>query len=216
MRFLGSGRARWAAPITIVIGLAAGALLPARAPARTQATVVVPRDFPTIQAAVDAAAPGDTITVRSGTYTEEVVIAKDINLREAGVGATVIKSPATLTPYAVDTRNGTQFTAIVRIAHGARVRISGLTVSGPLPCQFVFGIVAVQSANLELTDARVSDMQPEPGVCPVRSSALVAVAVRFLLDGWSYLSHSCRLRAETCDALSPLSRLRTAARKGQA
>ena len=35
--------------------------------------IVVPRDYPTIQAAVDAAAPGDTINVRSGTYTEELV-----------------------------------------------------------------------------------------------------------------------------------------------
>jgi parallel beta-helix repeat protein len=129
-------------------------------------SIVVPRDFPTIQAAVDAAPPGSTINVKSGTYTEEVIIAKDLTLRGAGVGATVIRSPATLTPYAVDTRNGTQFTAIVRVAHGAHVRISGLTVSGPLPCQFVFGIVAVQSANLELTDARVSDMHPDPGVCP--------------------------------------------------
>ena len=28
--------------------------------------IVVPRDYPTIQAAVDAAAPGDTINVRAG------------------------------------------------------------------------------------------------------------------------------------------------------
>jgi nitrous oxidase accessory protein NosD len=62
------------------------------------ATIVVPRDLPTIQAAVDAAAPGDTITVRSGTDTEEVVIGKDLNLKAAGVGATVMRSPATLTP----------------------------------------------------------------------------------------------------------------------
>jgi parallel beta-helix repeat protein len=131
-------------------------------------TIVVPRDFPTIQAAVEAAASGDTVSVKSGTYTEEVVITKDLDLRGAGAGSTVIKSPATLTPYAFDTRRTppTPFTAIVRVAHGAHVRISGLTVSGPLPCQFVFGIVAVQSANLEITDARVSDMQPAPGVCP--------------------------------------------------
>ena len=42
--------------------------------------IVVPRDYPTIQAAVDAAAPGDTINVRSGTYTEELVIGKDLTL----------------------------------------------------------------------------------------------------------------------------------------
>src|SRR5262249_55300952 len=143
-----------------------GGLLLAGAPAQAKGSLVVPRDFPTIQAAVDAAAPGDTINIESGIYTEEVVIGKDLNLRGAGAGATTIRSPAVLTPYANDTLSPTLFTAIVRVAHGAHVRMSGLTVSGPLPCQFVFGVVVVQSANLELTEARVSDMQPVPGVCP--------------------------------------------------
>src|SRR5262245_61817242 len=110
-------------------------------------TIVVPRDYPTIQAAVDAAAPGSTINVKSGTFTEEVVIGKDLNLRGAGVGSTVIKSPSRLTPYAFDSRQAppTPLTAIVRVAHSAHVRMSGLTISGPLPCQLVYGIVVVQS-----------------------------------------------------------------------
>src|SRR5262245_13239140 len=148
--------------------VAAGALLLGGAPAYAKGSIVVPRDFPTIQAAVDAAAPGDTIHIQGGIYTEEVVIGKDLDLRGAGAGATTIQSPAVLTPYAFDPRHTppTPFTAIVRVAHGAHVRMSGLTVSGPLPCQFVFGIVAVQSANLELTDSRITDMQPPPGLCP--------------------------------------------------
>jgi parallel beta-helix repeat protein len=142
-------------------------------------TIVVPWDFPTIQAAVDAAAPGDTVSLKSGTYTEEVVIAKDLSLRGAGVGATVIKSPGTLTPHAADLR-GRPFYAIVRVAHGAQVRISGLSVSGPDPCGFVQGIVAVQSANLELTDARVSDIVPASTTC----SAAIGTSVQFGLgDG---------------------------------
>jgi parallel beta-helix repeat protein len=132
--------------------------------------LIVPRDFPTIQTAVDAAAPGDTISVKSGTYTEEVVIGKDLNLRGAGAGATIIKAPATLTPYAVNLRNGIPPTAIVRISHGAHVRISGLTVSGPVPCGSVNGIAVVQAATLALSDARVSDILPGAASCPAPPS----------------------------------------------
>lgn len=41
------------------------------------AIVTVPDDFPTIQAAVDAAAPGTRIVVENGTYTEEVSVFTD-------------------------------------------------------------------------------------------------------------------------------------------
>ena len=40
-------------------------------------TIYVPDDYPTIQAAVDAASPSDTIIVRDGTYTENIDIDKD-------------------------------------------------------------------------------------------------------------------------------------------
>ena len=41
------------------------------------ATIYVPDDYATIQAAVDTASPGDTIIVRGGTYTENVDVNKD-------------------------------------------------------------------------------------------------------------------------------------------
>ena len=44
----------------------------------------VPGEYPTIQAAVDAANPGDDIIVQKGTYKENVVIDKNINL--IGIG----------------------------------------------------------------------------------------------------------------------------------
>lgn len=56
----------------------------------------VPRDYATIQAAVDAAAPSDVIIVAAGTYCEQVVIEKsDLTLRAApGVGNPAILSGA--------------------------------------------------------------------------------------------------------------------------
>jgi hypothetical protein len=93
--------------------------------------IVVPRDFPTIQAAVDAAPPGATVKVSRGTYTEEIVITKDLHVEGAGVGATILQSPATLTPFAAFL--SAEFPeipvgAVVRIANGAEVRMFGFTI----------------------------------------------------------------------------------------
>ena len=39
---------------------------------------------------MNAATPGTTIIVRSGTYTEEIVIAKDLTLKGDGIGKTIM------------------------------------------------------------------------------------------------------------------------------
>ena len=61
-------------------------------------------DYTTIQAAVDAAATGDTISVAAGTYTGNVTIGKAVTLEgaKAGVPAGPGASPAgrsTASPY---------------------------------------------------------------------------------------------------------------------
>lgn len=44
------------------------------------ATIKVPDDYPIIQAAIDAASPGDTIQVARGTYVENIVLKENVKL----------------------------------------------------------------------------------------------------------------------------------------
>jgi parallel beta-helix repeat protein len=81
-------------------------------------------DFNTIQAAVSAAAPGDTIKVCAGTYTEQVTIpaAKSgLTLRSHVPEAAIIKAP----PVMADPK------AIVRVNGAQDVTIYGFTITGP-------------------------------------------------------------------------------------
>ena len=95
-------------------------------------SINVPRDFPTIQAAVDAAAPGATIHVGPGTYTEQIPITKDLDLRGVGAAATVIQTLATLVPSGVFLPTGAPVAAVERVG------------SGPLPCTRAAGVLATQ------------------------------------------------------------------------
>jgi len=46
----------------------------------SSSTLYVPDGYPTIQAAVDNATPGDTIVIRNGTYLENVVVNKSLTV----------------------------------------------------------------------------------------------------------------------------------------
>ncbi|MGH2447536.1 MAG: NosD domain-containing protein [Chloroflexota bacterium] len=60
--------------------------------------------YSTIQAAVDAASAGDTVTVRSGTYTEAVSITKGITLQ--GSGSAVIDATGLVTGITIANTSG--------------------------------------------------------------------------------------------------------------
>ena len=74
---------------------AAGTLIEARA-MKAPCTMAssrqlhVPRDYQTIQAAVDAAGPGDTVKVAAGTYTESVVLSAGVCLLGSGARRTIL------------------------------------------------------------------------------------------------------------------------------
>jgi hypothetical protein len=89
------------------------------------AVLAVPAQHPTIQSAIDAAEPGDTVSVSAGSYVEQLVVRKELTLIGAGMDVTVIRAPKKL-------RLGRSHdTSIVEVYDGATFEMSQLTVSGP-------------------------------------------------------------------------------------
>jgi len=167
--------------LVVAAVMSAGVAGPAQA--ASHRVLMVPRDFATIQAAVDAAAPGDTVSVSPGTYTEQVVINKDLTVHGSGLTATVINAPADLAAYGVNTNTGTPLAAIVRVGQHAKVHMSGLGVSGPVPCSSVDeGIGVVEDASLDLSDARISDMV-SPGCSGEAYGIVFGVSPSYAIDG---------------------------------
>jgi hypothetical protein len=67
----------------LLIGLVtlAFSIQPAKA---TPKTIIVPDNYPTIQAAIDQASQGDTLLIRSGTYYEHIVVNKTLTIQGEG------------------------------------------------------------------------------------------------------------------------------------
>jgi parallel beta-helix repeat protein len=85
--------------------LVAGALLAALALPARAGTLHVPKDQPTIQAAVDAAADGDTIVISAGTYAEAVSITGKSGLILQAAGKAVIDAIGSSPGLALDQCN---------------------------------------------------------------------------------------------------------------
>lgn len=112
--------------------------------------ITVPRDYPTIQSAIDAASPGDTIKVLPGTYTEQVTIGKDLTLVGSGARFTIIKAPAVLP----DT-NAIGLFYIAYVNNGTEVNMKGFTINGydGTTCDDLTGISVMEHATFNLDSA---------------------------------------------------------------
>ncbi|MFC9292759.1 nitrous oxide reductase family maturation protein NosD [Streptomyces sp. NPDC057011] len=129
-------------------------LVPLSAQANPSHELLVPKDYPTIQAAVDAAQPGDRIRVRPGVYREQVVIDKNVSITGSGAPQTLVAG-----------EDGG--TSIVEIHDGASVALSQLAVSGPGSgtCSngaLGSGIRVLGGARLDLGHARVTTSPTRP------------------------------------------------------
>jgi hypothetical protein len=120
----------------LVLALAGGALVAVPAPALATTHVVHPGE--SIQAAVDAASPGDTVFVQPGTYRQSVVIETDgITLRGGGTAGGGVSNFTTL----VAPRNPTPNDC----ALGGPAPVGGICVLGQLdasgnPVSMVTGV----------------------------------------------------------------------------
>ena len=133
-------------------------------PTCVSGTLNVPGTYATIQAAIDAACPGATISIAAGTYTEQVIIAKNINVTGAGVGSTIIKAPATLALGGPVEGSTYKKRNIVEIKGTSSVSITGLTVAGTVTGQDgcatdAYGIYVYDNSGLTLTNSAILDIR---------------------------------------------------------
>lgn len=146
-----------------------------------EATVPIPpgngcnhAGYVTIQAAVNAASPGDTIRVCRGTYNEQVTIPAGKNhltLHAVSHWHAVIKAPTVM----LDPK------AIVRVSASQHVTIRGFEISGPGsgPCDSLRYGVRVDtggSANIignHIVDIR--DLPPPPNVSGCQNGVAVLI-----------------------------------------
>jgi hypothetical protein len=86
--------------------------------------------YPTIQSAIAAAAPGDTVFICPGTYEEQVTIrTPGVTLEGSGIDQTVVK-PGTLSLTAPSLFSGVPLAYIILVDGVSGVTIKNLTVDG--------------------------------------------------------------------------------------
>ena len=107
-----------------------------------KADITVPTDFPTIQAAINASNPGDTIKVLPGTYTEQITISKSLTIIGSGAKYTIIKTPTVLNT------NVNEQPYIIEVNNEAKVSIKGFTITGP--CDTLVGISVLDNGSINL------------------------------------------------------------------
>lgn len=107
-------------------------------------TKKVPSDYPTIQEAIDAAAPGDVIQVSGQTYYENIIVNKSVWLIGENPETTII--------------DGSKAGTVIHV-YADNVKISGFTVrnSGIGGIEFFSGVHVDLSTNIEIVRNNITN-----------------------------------------------------------
>ena len=98
------------------------------------ATLIVPDDFSTIQAAINAANTGDTVIVETGSYTENLILRTDVDVRGREAARTFIAANDIVEPtVTIDAINDMRFSNFTLI-------------------DSVIGIATTDSADIQVTN----------------------------------------------------------------
>jgi len=130
----------------------------------------VPMEYRTVQGAVEAAMPGDTIEVPTGTYNENLIINKPLTIN-APSGKAIIQSVDTSLPCIIITADN--------------VSISGLNCQGGL-----FGIEHSKSNNSTLTNNIVSNN--------VHGIYLIDSSQNIISNNNAFLNEGCGIFLNNC------------------
>jgi hypothetical protein len=125
---------RYVAPAFFALLLFAGT------PPAWAATLVVPTQFTTIQAAIDAAQSGDQVVVEPGTYSENLTFRSNVDVLGAETAFTFIQPQTSAQP-----------TVLIRVA--SNLRFSNFTLIGAATAISVAGSTGVQITNVVFESA---------------------------------------------------------------
>jgi nitrous oxidase accessory protein len=133
-------------------------------------TIVVPDNYPTVSAAVANASPGDTITVKSGVYHENVVIDKPLTLISETLQAAVVigaggmdRGQSTVFTLASDqvqisgfTIESLNYSTVSYCATGISVEGDGCTITGNIIRNTYYGIFCSAQTQTTISDNTIT------------------------------------------------------------
>ena len=150
--------------------------------------MLVPDAFPTIQAAVDAAAAGDVVLVAPGVYEETVVIRRRSDLTLRGVNTLPILDKVSCWRLAADVLGQVTISGSVIIDASERIAIEWLTITGTGPGIWIGG---TESRPSEVVEVRFCNV-----VCNEEGALVLA-------EHYRGLSFACSNACLSTDSTDP-------------